>query len=102
MDKLKKLEEITEKQEVLDEISQAESIEDIQKILSTNGLDVSAEELTELVKSAESAELDENALGDVSGGSLFGMAKNGFKILSHHIRELAGPIMPMNPRRPKR
>lgn len=66
----KKLEEIAEKQDVLDEISQAESIEDIQKILSTNGLEMSAEEIEVFAKSAGSAELDERSLDNVSGGGL--------------------------------
>lgn len=81
----KKLEELAENEEIISELRQVESKDDLQKTLNKFGIDFSREEIDCFAEGIEkilsSDEMYENELEQVSGG----FAISGFTIISSAI-----------------
>ena len=76
-----KLKELLNDQAFQDEMNNAATLEDAAKIMQQHGIQVTPEELQEIMAKMESeSELNETELDDVAGGSLWA-ATVGFKIL---------------------
>ena len=75
-----KLKELLNDQAFQDEMNNAATLEDAAKIMQQHGIQITPEELQEIMTKMESeSELNESELDDVAGGSLWA-ATVGFKI----------------------
>ena len=92
--KIKLFKEIANKEEVAAKLTATGDLNEILAVLADNGLQVSAEELTDILNALNGSadgELDETALEDVAGG---GLIKNLYVIIKHVLPIIGGPIKP--------
>ena len=66
-----------------DSVIKAESIEELDVILKTHGIDVDKSELTSLFCDAQEGELDESSLETVAGGSWLSSLRNFINALRY-------------------
>lgn len=77
-----KLKELLNDQAFQDEMNNAATLEDAAKIMQQHDIQITPEELQEIMAKMESeSELNESELDDVAGGSLWAATTVGFKIL---------------------
>lgn len=96
------LEELMQNEEFTAKLEKARDLDEVLAMIRERGIEITTEEITSAYKKLNDGELDENALEDVAGGSIFTAAvAAGAAALARWIKKHPGILPSPSPIRPR-